>query len=75
LSLRIVNRASAMGRKKLEKSGGGPPLLLFSEADVQAIRESLADFVCSRCRQKYRDHWNADHFFEYVEDLDSDKAD
>lgn len=48
-----------MWRKRLEKSGRGAPLLLFSEADVRAIRESLADFVCSRCREKYRDHWNA----------------
>jgi hypothetical protein len=54
---------------------GGLPLLLFSEADVRAIRESLADFVCSRCKQKYRDHWDADHFFEYAEDFDPDKAD
>lgn len=50
-------------------------MLLFSEADVRAIRELLADFVCSRCKQKYRDHWDADHFFEYAEDFDPDKAD
>ena len=50
-------------------------MLLFSEADVQAIRESLADFVCSRCKQKYRYHWEADHFFEYAEDFDPDKGD
>jgi len=48
---------------------------LFSEADVQIIRESLADFVCSRCTQKYRHHWDADHFFEYGEDFDPDTAD
>jgi hypothetical protein len=33
---------------------------------VQAIRESLADLICSRCSRKYCDHWGADHFFEYV---------
>lgn len=49
--------------------------VFFSEADVRAIEESLADFVCSRCRQKYRDHREADHLFEYVEDLDPDEAD
>jgi hypothetical protein len=61
-------------RRKREKRGASP-LLLFSEADVQAIRESLADFVCSRCKQKYRYHWEADHFFEYAEDFDPDKGD
>jgi hypothetical protein len=42
----------------------------FTEAEVREIRESLADLICSRCSQKYRFHWDADHFFEYVEDLD-----
>jgi hypothetical protein len=46
--------------------------VFFSEADVRAIQESLADFICSLCMKKYRDHWDADHFFEYTEDLDPD---
>ena len=42
---------------------------LFTEVNVRAIQESLADFICSRCKQRYRDHWYADHFFEYTEEL------
>jgi hypothetical protein len=64
-----------MGSRRKNWRKGGLPLLLFSEADVRAFRELLADFVCSRCKQKYRDHWDADHFFEYAEDFDPDEAD
>jgi hypothetical protein len=49
--------------------------VLFTDADLRVIQESLADCICSRCGQKYRDHRDADHFFEYAEDLDPDKAD
>jgi hypothetical protein len=42
---------------------------LFTEVSVKAIQESLADFICSRCKQRYRYHWYADHFFEYTEEL------
>ena len=54
---------------------GRAPGVFFSEADARAIQESLADFICSRCRQKYRDHRDADHFFEYAGDLNPDQAD
>ena len=59
----------------MSEKNGRALRVFFSEADVRAIRESLADFICSRCRQKYRDHRDADHFFEYAEDLDPDEAD
>jgi hypothetical protein len=57
------------------KRNGSAFRVLFTEAEVWAIRESLADLVCSRCGQKYRVHWNADHFFEHLEDLDPTEAD
>jgi hypothetical protein len=52
------------------RKNGRASRVLFTEADVRAIQESLADFICSRCSRKYHDHWDADHFFEYAEDLD-----
>ncbi len=58
----------------LEKHG---PIvrLLFTAADAEALRKSLADRICYRCKQKYRDHRDADHFFfEYVEDPEPEDA-
>ena len=57
----------------LEKNGRSR-WLLFTEDDVRAIQESLAGFVCSRCKQKYSEHWDADHFFESSEDLDLEEV-
>jgi hypothetical protein len=57
------------------KRNGSAFRVFFTEAEVWAIRESLADLVCSRCKQKYRAHRDADHFFEYVDDLDTTEAD
>jgi hypothetical protein len=63
-----------MGTDMLEKNG---PMvrLLFTAADAEALRKSLADCICYRCKQKYRDHRDADHcFFEYVEDPEPEDA-
>jgi hypothetical protein len=37
--------------------------LFFTAADAEALKESLADCICSLCKQKYRDHRDADHLF------------
>ena len=57
------------------KKNGCAFRVFFTEAEVRAIRESLADLICSRCSQKYRVHRDADHLFEYLDGLDTTEAD
>jgi hypothetical protein len=52
------------------KKNGHPFQTFFTEAEVWAIRDSLAELLCSRCGLKYRVHRDADHFFEHVQDVD-----
>jgi hypothetical protein len=37
--------------------------LFFTAADAEALKEWLADCICSLCKRKYRDHRDADHLF------------
>ncbi|MGA8059273.1 MAG: hypothetical protein WB999_13585 [Candidatus Binataceae bacterium] len=62
IALRIINKARCNGANMLEKNG--PMLRLFyTVADAEALKESLADCICSLCKRKYRNHRDADHLF------------
>lgn len=65
----IASSAAQDSARRLLVGRGVRSRCSLPSADVRSIQESLADFICSLCKQKYRDHWNADHFFEYAEDL------
>ena len=52
------------------RKNGRASRVLFTEADVRAIQESLADLIFFSMPGNTMIIWDTDHFFEYAEDLD-----